>query len=162
MPEHDLAVDFDLLHRNGAVFSPSRRYRYALYRRWTAQLFTPQHKACCFIMLNPSSAGFHGEDDATITRCLGFSHRWQCSEFYVVNLFAYIATDPRQLRRRIHGYDGTMDVVGPSNHEWVTAVVERVRRTTPPGYVVAAWGEHGSLYHQDAAVLGWLERPDYI
>ena len=158
--EHALAVDFDLLHRNGAVFSPSGRYRYALYRRWTAQLFTPQHKACCFIMLNPSSAGFHGEDDPTITRCLGFSHSWQCSELYVVNLFAYIATRPTDLNKRIHGYDGNADVFGPSNQEWVTAVVNRVRASD--GHVVAAWGEHGNLFHQDAAVLGWLGRPDYV
>lgn len=53
-----------------------------------------------WIMLNPSMAGAQ-ENDPTIQRCLGFTESWGYGSMEVVNLFAGIATDPRDLRKML-------------------------------------------------------------
>lgn len=76
-----------------ALFSDCRRYRFLLKRRWD-----DGNRDVCFVMLNPSQAGAM-TDDATIRRCVGFARRWNYSGLVVVNLFAWVATDPRELGR---------------------------------------------------------------
>lgn len=48
-------------------------------------------------MLNPSTADA-SVDDATITRCIGFAKLWGYGGLYVGNLWAYRATDPKELK----------------------------------------------------------------
>lgn len=162
------------LEKDGAVISPCGRYRYALYRnlkthpKWkdkptggTRYLGGSVHpypiwypRPCLFIMLNPSTAD--GKlDDPTIRRCLGFAHRLQCDELFVANLFAWRATDPRELRKNGVG-DG--DIIGPENMDWIKSLVEVAwRRDDNRGHVIAAWGPNGFYMQQDRTVMGWID-----
>ncbi len=116
----------------GAVFSPCRRYRYSLFRRWAEG---PQ---CCFVMLNPSTAD-ELKDDPTIRRCIGFAKSWSCGSLVVGNIFAYRSTDPDELYRQ-------EDPVGPENDRWL-----QFMQTESP-LVIAAWGNHGTHQGRGDAV----------
>ena len=50
-----------------------------------------------FIGLNPSTAD-ERIDDPTIRRCRGFAESWGYGKMYMLNLFAYRSTDPRNLK----------------------------------------------------------------
>lgn len=107
-----------------AVISECGRFRYSLSRVWNRDL--PQG---VFVMLNPSTADA-SEDDQTIRKCIGFGQRLGMGGFEVVNLYAYRATDPKDLRSA--GF-----LVGPDNDRYIT---NAVRRATGP--VICAWGAH--------------------
>ena len=134
-----------------AIFSDCGKYRYLLRRG-------DRHaeKKCLFIMLNPSTADAE-RDDPTIRRCRSFAERWGYGELLVVNLFAYRATSPKELR-------SADDPVGPDNRHWVERAVRAAsceydydREEDVPPFVVCAWGNHGSYMGQDQTMLGWLE-----
>jgi len=121
--------------RKEAILSPCGRYRYLLTREWPPRL-TPM----TFIMLNPSTADAEN-DDPTIRRCMSFATRLEVSGIRVVNLFAWRATDKRELTR--HEYEVS---VGPGNDDHIRAAVRG------PGIVVVAWGSHaGELGKRVAA-----------
>lgn len=114
----------------GAIFSPDRRYRYALWRVWDRS-----RPGVTFIGLNPSTADA-ATDDPTVRRCLAFAERWGAGAVIVLNLFAYRATHPAEML-------AALDPIGPRND----AILRRYGRSTP--LVVAAWGRHGG--HLDRA-----------
>ena len=103
-----------------ATISPCGRYRYDLTRRWAAG------PTALWVMLNPSTADAD-IDDPTIRRCIGFSKRDGYGSLTVVNLFAYRATDPKDLLT-------ADDPEGPDN--WWH--VQRAVRSSDA--VVFAWG----------------------
>jgi len=78
--------------RAAAVFSHDGLYRYLLVRRWKAG-----PPVVTFVLLNPSTAD-ESTEDATSRRCLGFARREGMHALKVVNLFAWRATDPADLR----------------------------------------------------------------
>jgi hypothetical protein len=82
----------DGVHRSAAMS------RCGHYRWWLRRTFLRggTGRVVCFLMLNPSTAD-HRRDDPTIRRCLGFAREWGCSVLEVRNLFAWRATDPRDL-----------------------------------------------------------------
>jgi hypothetical protein len=151
----------------GASRSPCGRYRYRLWREWRGT-HDPKNwrwegfndgagepvgepKSCLFIMLNPSTADAY-DDDPTIRRCVGFARRWRYERLEVVNLFAFRATDPRDLLTLNHDDDP----VGPGNLHNVRAAADRA------GLIVCAWGAHGGHIGQDETLLGWLgDRPRF-
>ncbi len=110
-----------------AIIDPTGRYRYRLGRVWDPLI----PRLCCFVMLNPSTANAE-VDDPTIRRCIGFAKSWGFGALEVVNLFAYRATDPRELKR-VHG------PVGPENDYHIASVISDPRCEL----VVAAWGNDG-------------------
>ena len=114
--------------RRGAVISDCGRYRYRLTRTWDDTL-----PAATFVMLNPSTADAN-VDDPTIRRCLGFARAWGCGSLVVVNLYAWRATDPRELLT-------ADDPVGPNNYAYLTA--EAMVAADSGGPLVAAWGASG-------------------
>jgi hypothetical protein len=122
-----------------AVVSGCGKYRYYLHRR-----LGEGRRAATFIMLNPSTAD-HEVDDPTIRKVMGFASRWGCDELHVVNLFAFRATRPADLR-------AATDPVGSENREWLRRGVE----LACDGRVICAWGTHGAYLGQDEAVLGWI------
>jgi hypothetical protein len=106
-----------------AVFSPCRRWRYRLERDLGALV---GNGVVAFIMLNPSTAT-DVEDDPTIRRCQGFARAAGATRLLVGNLFAWRATDPRELRR-------CPAPVGPDNNSHLADIM--VAADT----VIAAWG----------------------
>ena len=127
----------ELISPGRAAFDDGRLYRYQLTRTWN-----PAWPAIIWLMLNPSTAGAF-TDDATITRCTAFARANQAGGITVVNLFAYRATRPADLRQ-------AADPVGPLNDLFI---LEACRR---PGVVVVAWGTHGGLRGRAAAVTRLL------
>lgn len=113
---------------SGASISENKRYRWFLWRIWDGSL-----PGVVFIMLNPSTAD--GKiNDQTIRKCIGFAERWGCGAIYVVNLFAYRATDPDELRVL-----PSNDAVGYQNDEAIREILAR-SKLRYNGPVVCAWG----------------------
>lgn len=77
-------------------------------------------------MLNPSTAD-HRRDDPTIRRCMGFARAWGYSILEVRNLFAWRATDPRELLT-------APDPTGSRRGD------RELRAVLDADLVVAAWG----------------------
>ena len=104
----------------GAVFDDDLVYRYLLWRRWAdGPLLT-------WIMLNPSTADAL-EDDPTIRRVVGFSTAAGYAGCEVVNLWAYRATDPTDLKSAV-------EPSGPHNDSFLR------RHISGAPEVVVAWG----------------------
>lgn len=126
-----------------ATFSACGTYRYDLARRWDEA--APR---LLFVMLNPSTADA-GHDDPTIARCLARARAGGFGAVRVVNLFAFRATHPRDLRR-------AAEPVGPANDAAILGAARWADR------IVCAWGVHGSFRDRDYAVRRLLgHRPLY-
>lgn len=116
-------------------------YRYRLWRIWDQTL-----PLVCWVMLNPSTADAI-TDDPTIRRCLEFSRKWDFGGIWVVNLFAYRATDPKEmLEAHAHG----VDIEGPQNDRMIVQTAHECRRT------IFAWGTQGHLNGRDQKVISLL------
>lgn len=122
----------------GALLSACGKYRYLLTRVWKEQ--APR---VCFVMLNPSTADAH-EDDATIRRCIGFAKSWGYGSLEVVNLYAWRATDPKDLWKAVFP-------VGSENDRYIQ---EAVRRST---FTVAAWGANAKYRHRVQRVAEMIQ-----
>lgn len=137
----------DTTWKPAATFSPCGRYRYTLTRGCGHGTDSVN-----WIMLNPSTADAE-KDDPTIRRVMGFTKNWGYADCVVTNLFAWRATDPKELRR-------TPDPIGPDNNR---VILETAVRST---IVVCAWGSHGIYRNRAAAVLALLSgaglRPFYL
>ncbi len=116
----------DLLTTSDATLSECGQYRYALERRWNFAEFNPQ----VFVMLNPSTANAN-EDDPTIRRCIGFAKREGAGGILVVNLFAFRATDPKEMM-------AASNPIGPRNVEEIGLALISAKVTGRP--VICAWG----------------------
>jgi hypothetical protein len=123
-----------LMERTAVFDNPVvRTYRYNLGRGgWGGT------GRVCWIMLNPSFAD-EKRDDATIKKCIGYATRWGRSRIVVVNLFAFISTNPAALKV-------VKDPIGPDNDRHIVDAVQTSDE------VVAAWGEDGNLFNRAAAV----------
>lgn len=123
-----------------AVLSPCRLYRYELRRQWD-----PTKPEVAFIGLNPSTAD-ETQDDPTIRKCIGYAKRWGFGGLCMVNLFAYRATDPADMKRY-------SDPIGPENDETLRRI------TSSAGLTIAAWGTEGVHLDRAKAVLPLLHNP---
>lgn len=110
-----------------AVLSKDGLYRYFLSRTWDTT-----GKVIVIVGLNPSTADA-SIDDPTIRRCVRFAKGWGGGSLLMVNLFAYRSTAPSMLRK-------AADPIGPENDYWLAMAVDHAH------LVVAAWGNHGSLF----------------
>jgi hypothetical protein len=121
----------------GALFDVNGRYRYSLWRAWSAY-----HPRIAFVLLNPSTAD-EQRNDPTIRRCIGFARTWKFGSMEVVNLFAYRATDYRELSR-------ANDPIGEDNNRFLMQAVERCST------VVLGWGTRGTFLSRDRQVMSLL------
>jgi len=121
-----------------AVFSPCSAYRYHLGRR----ISLLGSGRVVFVMLNPSTANAE-VNDPTVQRCCGYAERWGYTELDVVNLFAFMSTDPNGMR-------SVIDPIGPDNNRWI---LETCRSA---GLVVCAWGVDPMARERGPSVLGML------
>jgi hypothetical protein len=112
--------------RNECVFSPDRRYRYLLKR-----VVNPlgSKGVCLWVMANPSVAD-EEKLDRTLTRCARYALDWGYSEMRVVNVRAWVSTDPK-------GVPADPEAIGPENWSHI------VHHATAAQLVVCGWGKLG-------------------
>jgi len=108
-----------------AYVSSDQQYRYWLRRGWNQCRETAPY--VLWVLLNPSTADAV-IDDNTVRKAAGFSDRWGYKAMMFVNLYAYRATNPRELKR-------TSDPVGPENDRHITQWLQNANM------IVAAWGQ---------------------
>lgn len=121
-----------------AVYSDCEAYRYSLTRVWDET-----GEKGLFIMLNPSTAT-EVQNDPTVERCERRSRALGYGAFRVLNIFAYRATDPRDMRR-------AEDPVGPENDAVLLQGLDWADR------VICAWGTHGEHLGRGPEVAALLK-----
>lgn len=121
-----------------ATYSDDLRYRYALTRTWDATL-----GRVAFVMLNPSTAT-EAQNDPTVERCERRARTLGFGAFRVTNIFAYRATDPRDMRAQ------SDPVGGPENDAAIRDAALWAET------VVCAWGTHGTHLGRGAQVASLL------
>lgn len=122
----------------GAIIDETGKYRYQLWRIWDES-----KPLAVFIMLNPSTADAD-EDDPTIRRCMNYARSWGYGGIKVVNLFAYRATNPTELKI-------VSDPIGPLNNQYIFDAVNN------SDIVIAAWGTHGNLHNRNKKIIRIFE-----
>lgn len=127
-----------------AHFSECGCYRYRLQRHWSWEA-----PLACFVMLNPSRAGAQ-DDDPTVRKCIGFAQRLGWGGFYIVNLYAYIATKPADLKSA-HWPSG-----GARADEVIDRTLTIVEATSGP--VICAWGSHAKGMSRPLEILAMIKR----
>ena len=98
-----------------AAFSRCGRYRWWLRRRWRDDAPT-----LLFLGLNPSSADGQ-QDDPTLRRLIGLADGWGYGTVEVLNLFAWISSDPAALRQ-------AAEPVGHRTDAWIHRRVRQLAR----------------------------------
>ncbi len=121
----------------GAKFSPSRKYRYTLWRVWDSE-----KPVVAFIGLNPSIAN-EIVNDPTIIRCINFAHSWGYGGCFMLNIFAFRATKPAKMKAEKWP-------VGAHNDYHLLRVADKA------GLIVAAWGNHGDFMERGRKVCQLL------
>jgi len=121
----------------GAVFSRCRRWRYLLWRRWDAT-----GPIANFLMLNPSTADEY-KLDPSCTRARLYAERWGYGALIVTNLFAWRATDPREMK-------AALEPVGRANDAAI------LRAASEAAIVVCAWGNHGAHLERSKTITRLL------
>lgn len=119
------------------IFSTCRIYRYTLWREWVGG-----DGYAMFVGLNPSTAD-ETQDDPTIRRCIAFAKAWGFAGLCMTNLFAFRATDPKDMK-------AAADPVGPENDAHLLDIAAEAR------VIVAAWGANGVHKARDIAVRARL------
>jgi hypothetical protein len=113
-----------------------------LRHSWSSEPDEPEH-ACVWIGLNPSKAD-ENQLDPTLRRVRGFSMAWGFNTFYMLNLFAFRATKPKDMRK-------APDPVGRRNDYWLRKMAQSAEM------VICAWGNHGLFRDRQQEVLEMLE-----
>lgn len=124
-------IDRRPIHTRTAEISKCDRYRYTLTREWGGD----DEPTAVFVMLNPSTADAD-VDDQTIRKCTRYARRWKCGAVYVVNLYAWRATNPRDLP------DDELLRVGPHNDRRLSEAADIA--AVSKGLFVAAWGANAT------------------
>lgn len=122
-----------------ATLSEDGLYRYSLRRTWDHDL-----PPVLFIGLNPSTADAEN-DDPTIRRCIRFARDWGYGGLLMGNLFAYRATNPKDLPN-LHS-DTRLSPVGEykAKGQWAydrESVNDKWLKHmgAEAGIIIAAWG----------------------
>tara|TARA_B110000305_G_scaffold149056_1_gene165446 strand:- start:3431 stop:3898 length:468 start_codon:yes stop_codon:yes gene_type:complete len=123
-----------------AVFSSCRKYRYSLTRSWGLE-----KNFILFIGLNPSIAD-ENNDDPTISRCISFAKDWGYDGLIMVNLFAFRASLPSNLKKE-------KLPIGVDNNRHI------LKNLKTSQLIVVAWGNDGQLLKRDREVLGLIKNP---
>lgn len=125
-----------------AHFSPCKLWRY-----WLTRVWDESKPVLVVVGLNPSTAT-EDIDDRTIRKCIHFAQAWGYGSLLMLNIFAFRATDPDDMR-------AAPDPIGPEND----AIL---REKTEGRRVLCAWGGNGDFKNRDLAVLKILEGRDLV
>jgi hypothetical protein len=133
----------DIAPESTADRSSRPRKRGTLHNRAAGEVGrTTKKRRIAWIGLNPSTADEFVLDQTLATVCR-YSRNWGFSEVVMLNLFAFRATDPRDLKR-------ASDPIGPDNDRHLLIEVGNVER------VIACWGNHGRFLGRDRQVSDLL------
>ncbi len=110
-----------------AAFSPDRRHRWWLERRWDG-LPIGSPGVAAVIGMNPSTADVDADDPTVQGVMWRARHLWGCGGCVMLNAFGYRATDKARLLE-------VQDPVGDGND---AAIRHHARRAAP---LVVAWGQ---------------------
>jgi hypothetical protein len=124
-----------------AVFSEDRKYRYRLDRDLASGEGT-----YVWIGKNPSMAD-ETRDDNSVSRVMNRAREAGFRKFVVVNLYAYVSTDPRGL---LDSWEDAEGPLGPDNLSTIAEVLEEA------DYVLCAWGSEYIGPKQAARVLDMI------
>lgn len=126
-----------------AIFSDDKKYRYKLERTFNEDLLK-----VAFVGVNPSIAD-DIDDDKTIIKCINYAKNWGYGGIVMVNLFAYISTDPSVLK--------IIDKpIGADNDKYLNEVFNSQGTV---GKIICCWGENGKLLGRDQEVLKMIDKP---
>lgn len=124
--------------KTGATFSSCGKYRYKLWRIWDSS-----RPMVAFCMLNPSTAD-ETKNDPTVERCQQRAEHMGYGGLFVINIFAYRSTDPKELKK-------VEDPIGAMNNLYIVDVAQI------SDMVVCGWGKHGSMNGRGEEVLEILK-----
>ncbi len=130
----------DSLLVSGAEFSPDRIHRYSLWRIWNEE-----KEYAAFVGLNPSTADEY-KNDPTVRRCINYAKDWGYGGFYMLNIFGFRSTDPKNLYK-------ADDPVGPDNDHHIQKI------SSGAGITIAAWGNHGAFLDRGRETVKLLTEP---
>ena len=129
--------------KTDAVLSEDRKYRYVLSRIWD------ESKSMVMIIgLNPSTAD-ETIDDPTIVRCIDFAKNWGYGGIYMLNLFAFRATLPKDMF-------SVENPIGDENDKFI----EKYSKLSDK--VICAWGNNGNFKNRSKEVLLNIENKFYL
>lgn len=123
-----------------AVYSDDMAYRYEFHRDWAD---SGSRRRVVWVLLNPATGDTDGKPRPTLGRCINWSKQWGYGGLTIINLFAYRATHPKDLK-------AARDPLGPDNDATLQRVAANADR------VVAAWGSHGRLLGRGRNVAAHL------
>ena len=144
-----------------AEYSDCEKFRYSLTRIWDSA-----GRKALFVMLNPSTAT-EVQNDPTVERCERRARHMGFGAFRVCNIFAFRATDPKDMR-------AAHDPNGPLNDAAIKDAAHWADQ------IICAWGTHGEhlmrgpavedllrstqfpLYHLGLSKAGHPKHPLYI
>jgi len=126
---------------SNAIFSPSRKYRYTLFRRWSEG-----SRIAAFIGLNPSTAD-ETKNDPTVTRCVNYAKRWEYDGVWMLNAFAFRSTNPKLLYVE-------EDPIGPENDFWI----DLITKDKNTKIVLCCWGTHGNHLNRGKEIFKRLPK----
>ncbi len=131
-----------------AQFSECYRYRYGLLVQWDD--YKPIMVWC---MLNPSTAD-EDKNDPTIERCERRARKAGYGGIYILNIFAFRATDPKDMKV-------ASDPQGYYNDLTIVSVIQTycdLNTTKQNINVHCGWGTHGSYRGRGKEVLGIIKQ----
>ncbi len=136
MPLPDNTNERSCTIKSYEIHSDCRNYRYFLSRTWN--IYRP---VLMFIMLNPSKATVL-KSDMTVTLCTNRAVTDGYGGIWVLNIFAYMATDKGEL--------GQVETpIGLRNDEIIR---QKVGQISAMDKIVCAWGGDGRLKGRGNAV----------
>jgi hypothetical protein len=124
-----------------ARFSECRLFRYWLLRTWSPNLPT-----IAFIGLNPSVADMKC-DDRTVHNCQMFARRWKYGRLLMLNIYAFRATNPKDMRKAAD----QLDISGGEQNS--LAMLRQYLMDFNVEKTVAAWGRGVPLGAEAARVI---------
>lgn len=110
-----------------AVFSDDKKYRYKLTRTWDKD-----KKKATIIMLNPSKAS-ELKSDRTVINVTNFLIDNNYGSINIVNLFAYMPTEPKELSQRNNEFEKYNDKY----------IIESLEKSD---IVIVGWGSDNKKY----------------
>ena len=119
--------------KSNAVLSKDRKYRYVLSRIWDET-----EPMVMFIGLNPSTAD-EAKDDPTLRRCINYAKMWGYGGIYMLNLFAFRATKPKDM---LH----TEEPIGDENDKYL------LEYSSISDKIICAWGDNGSYKDRSSEI----------